>query len=146
MIQTLVGWAGGPQAVFSSVMRGIGSAFSGRSNRREARRQREHAERLAREQIAAEREFIGLQANEDRTTQRQEALLSEWMRQNRRSEIARGSANFTEFAGSEFRNRTPAASVPTRQVTPDEFINSGGIISQFAGQQPNPQTPPLVRP
>jgi len=148
MLQSLVSAAGGKTAVFSSVLKGIGSVFSGRSKRKEARRQREHEERMAREQIAAEREFIGLRAGEDRRTQKEGALLEEWMRQNRRSEISRGAKNFTGFAGSEFKDYTPAASPVQRQVSPDEFINSGGIISQIAAapaQGAAPATDPFVR-
>ena len=138
MLTALIAAAGGKQAVFSSVLKGIGSVFSGRSKRKEARRQREHEERMAREQIAAEREFIGLRGEQDRLTQKAGGLLEEWMRQNRRSETSSGSKNFTQFAGSEFSNYTPAASPVQRQVTPDEFIRSGGIISEIAQQPTQP--------
>lgn len=144
MFATLVAAAGGKTGIFSSVLKGIGGMFRGRSDRKAAQREQAASERMAREQIAAEREFIGLEANEARTTQRQEALLSEWMRQNRRSEISRGSKNFTQFAGSDLRGSTPASSPVQRQVTPEEFISSGGIVSQLAPAPAQlPQSPIL---
>jgi hypothetical protein len=121
-------------SLFGNILGSIGSAILGRSQQRSAdRAAREMSER----EIAFEREAIGLRANEDRRTAKEAALLQEWMRQNKRGERVRGAKNFTGFAGSEFRNYTPAASANGRQVTPDEFISSGGLLASLA----NPPTP-----
>lgn len=124
-------------SLFGNILAGIGSAILGRSSSRSSERA---AREMSEREIAFEREAIGLRANEDRRTQRETALLDEWMRQNRRSERSRGAKNFTPYAGSEFRNYKPAASPVQRQVTPDEFISSGGLVSELA-QQPTSTNP-----
>lgn len=123
---------------WGNVLGGIGSAILGRSSSRSSERA---AREMSEREIAFEREAIGLRANEDRRTQRETALLDEWMRQNRRSEISRGSKNFTQFAGSAFKDYKPAAAPNQRQVTPDEFINSGGIVGQLAAPATATTTP-----
>ena len=126
-------------SLFGNILSGVGSAILGRSSSRSSERA---AREMSEREIAFEREAIGLRANEDRRTQKEVALLDEWMRQNRRSERSRGAKNFTQFAGSEFRNYTPVASPVQRQVTPDEFIGSGGIIGQLANQPATSLTTP----
>lgn len=116
-------------SIFGEIVRGIGSALTSRaSDRSRASSDREMSDR----EMAFEREAIGLRAGEDRRTQKEAALLDEWMRQNRRSEIARGAKNFTQFAGSEFRGRTFPSPANTQQVTPDVFVERGGLIGNLA--------------
>lgn len=128
--------------MWGNILASVGSALLGRSSSRSSERA---AREMSEREIAFEREAIGLRANEDRRTQKESALLEEWMRQNRRSEISRGAKNFTQFAGSEFKDYTPAASPVQRQVTPDEFISSGGIIGQLV-QPTTPSTPAPTTP
>lgn len=125
-------------SIWGNVILGIGTSLLGRSSsNRQATQDRE----IARMQIQAEKENIGLTAAEQRRNQREQALLEEWMRQNRRSERARGLKNYSQFAGSMPAGYQTLASPVLRQVTPDEFINSGGIISNLPAAQQAPSSP-----
>jgi len=103
----------------TALVGGLSSMFGGRSQRRNERRQRDHDAAMSRERIAAERDQINQSANQDRETMLYEMQLAEWQRQQRRREIARGGANFAQFAPAiqGYTNTAPISTAPVATPT-----------------------------
>jgi hypothetical protein len=106
-----------------ALVSGVASAFAGRSSR--------NSSNLS---YKEQRDLAILDAENTRRQRKEDALLTEWMRQNKRSEVSRGSKNYTQFAGpmaqGYSRTAPPVADSPG---TPDQFINSGGIVQNLRG-------------